>query len=93
MDEFYFFMSGVSDLDIYDTKLVKVVLSAQKYSNQLTLKVFIPWIVYFLVNIYYMTTVAVKFDVLQGDGYFKLGWEMRLFMCFALFYFVGMEIS
>lgn len=33
MDKFYYFMASMKDITVFDTQLVKVVLSSQKYSN------------------------------------------------------------
>ena len=59
MDNFFYFMSTVEDLNVFDTDLVKVLLKAQKYTAQLTLKVFIPWCIYFVITLHYMCSVSV----------------------------------
>lgn len=52
----------MNDKTVFDTRLVKVLLGSQKYSNQLTFKVFIPWVVYWAVTLFYMDTIAVDYS-------------------------------
>ena len=87
--QLYTYMAGVDDDKVFDTELIRVLLSQQSYSNQLILRVFLPWCIYMACTVYYLSNFVKE----EHTGGF---WDtnhlgLRLVIFILIFGFIGIE--
>ncbi len=65
----YLYLATTNDENVYENELVKLLLQIQDYSNQIAIKVFLPYLVY-MSNILYYFTVVIP-DTKRDLGFFN----------------------
>ena len=60
LKELYLYLATTNDENVYEDELVKLFLQIQDYSEQITYRVFLPYLVYMGNVLYYFTNVIPK---------------------------------
>lgn len=72
--------------------IVKALLTEQRYSMQLAWKVFLPWCIYFVTCLIYLSNYSANFSESNEGKFFSEGWIPRVIMIAGICLFSSIEI-